>query len=84
MAGKTPNKDIMRCLRKIDSLTQGQVTVQDVDASHIEIQISPNSGPYKGGCYNFQVTISMSAKSIYKRQHCKTKAVANGGYDYVQ
>ena len=69
MAIQSAFKDLNRCLRNLDRLTQGQVTVSDVDSNEVSVEIAPNSGPYKGGRYEFKVsTFTMHLHKMMMRQ----------------
>ena len=55
---KEKMQDMREFLHGLDSFTQGQVKVKEVDwqqLQYIILGVTPNAGPYRGGEYPFKV-----------------------------
>lgn len=55
-------KDLYRCVRNIDSISDGQARVVSWDSdklSSVTIVLSPKEGVYKGGTFVFKVSTLM-------------------------
>jgi hypothetical protein len=52
-------KQLQRCLRSLDSFTDGQVSMVDCDwdqMTFVSLQVAPNDGLYKGAAFEFKVS----------------------------
>ena len=69
MSFKEKTEDVRNFLDKLDYFTDGQVEVVDMDwdtLDHILLKIKPNDGPYRGGQYEFKVSLSIGSDVVTK------------------